>query len=389
MIPNVNIKLGNGALGRVASTADGVAGLVLTGSAVADKLVLNTHYLLGGTLDLLKLGVTDANNFLVNKEVRAFYAQAGEGAELHILVVADITTLETMCATGAESPLNKLINKSGGRVRLVGVNKYSEVKTPEENLTQKIDIDAINAGAVAHQVAEAQTKDVRPFRVLMPACGFTGVTEGLFKPNESSYNRVGYVLACDDNVNETRAIGQILGRASKIAVNRSIGRVKDGAIATNGYLTKTKDYLDGSDIANLLNDAGYIIYIKYPTKNGCYLNGDPMAVAVSDDYAELHLGRVIDKAYTIVYNTYITEIMDNVTVDEKGNLDPAICKSYEGMIENAIVSLMGEEISSFKAFVDTKQNVLSTGKITVSGKIIPQGVIKEIQFNLGFENPAK
>ncbi|MBE9487987.1 MAG: hypothetical protein IMY73_02285 [Bacteroidetes bacterium] len=387
MIPNVNIKLGNGALGRVASTADGVAGLVLTGTAVADKLVLNTHYLLGGTLDLVNLGVTADNNFLVNKEVRAFYAQAGEGAELHIFVVADTITLTQMCATDANSPLNQLINASGGRVRLVGVNKLPKVApTAGDN---QIDDDAITAGASAHQVAEAQTKEVRPFRLFMPACAFTGVTEGLFKPCESSYNRVGYVLACDDNVNETRAIGQILGRASKIAVHRSIGRVKDGAIATNGFLAKDKDYQEGSTMANTLNDAGYIIYIKYATKNGCYLNGDPMAVAVSDDYAELHLGRVIDKAYTIVYNTYISEIMDNVSVDESGNLDPAICKNYEGMIENAIGVLMGEEISSFSAFVDPKQNVLSSSKIEISGKIIPQGVIKEIQFNLGFENPAK
>ena len=39
--PNVNISLGNGNMGRSAATADGVAGMVLTGVAVAGKLELN------------------------------------------------------------------------------------------------------------------------------------------------------------------------------------------------------------------------------------------------------------------------------------------------------------------------------------------------------------
>lgn len=46
---NVNIKLENGALGRVATTNDGVAGLIVTGKAVAEKLDLNKVYLFSGT----------------------------------------------------------------------------------------------------------------------------------------------------------------------------------------------------------------------------------------------------------------------------------------------------------------------------------------------------
>lgn len=123
-LPNVNITLGNGNLGRVASTTDGVAGLLLTGTPVTSsdpvvkKLELNKHYLLSGTNDLATLGVTAENNFLINKEVRAFYGQAGEGAELHLLVVSDTTTLTAMCATDVASPLNTLINAAGGRIQI-------------------------------------------------------------------------------------------------------------------------------------------------------------------------------------------------------------------------------------------------------------------------------
>ena len=78
-------------MGRSAATADGVAGMVLTGVAVAGKLELNKHYQLSGTADLVTLGVTADNNPLVYKEVTAFYEQAGDGSELHLLVVAEAT----------------------------------------------------------------------------------------------------------------------------------------------------------------------------------------------------------------------------------------------------------------------------------------------------------
>lgn len=40
-LPNVTINLENGNLGRIAQSDDGVAGLILTGAAVSDKLALN------------------------------------------------------------------------------------------------------------------------------------------------------------------------------------------------------------------------------------------------------------------------------------------------------------------------------------------------------------
>ena len=56
--PDVKIVLGNGRLGRTAATDDGVAGLILTGKAVDEKLVLGTHYVLSSTRDLVTLGIT-------------------------------------------------------------------------------------------------------------------------------------------------------------------------------------------------------------------------------------------------------------------------------------------------------------------------------------------
>ncbi|MCB6971827.1 MULTISPECIES: DUF2586 family protein [Butyricimonas] len=388
-LPNVIITLGNGGLGQTSASDDGVAGLILTGKAVEGKLELNKHYQVSSTRDLISLGITEENNPLASKEIKAFYAQAGDGAELHLLIVSEATTLTQMCSPEASSPLCKLIDASGRRVRLLGVNKLPpEEYTPD--VEQGIDADAISAATAAQQAAESYAAKIAPFRVLIPAGAWTGTTEKLYKPSEGSYNRVALVLASDAPTGETytAAIGMILGRASRVEVHQSIGRVKNGALASTGYFTSGDDYLAKSGLAEALNDAGYIFFINLVSKNGCYLNGDPMAAPVTDDYSSLHLGRVIDKAMIIIYQTYIDEILDNIKVDDEGKMAIGACKNYEGMIDNAIAANMGDQVSSFTTYINPEQNILSTGKMDVSCKLVPLGVLREINVTLAFENPA-
>lgn len=386
-LPNVNITTGSGGLGRVAPTDDGVAGLILTGAEVTGKLELNKRYQLSGAADLVKLGITEATNPLAYKEVRAFYSQTGEGAELHLLIVAAATTLTAMCDSAAGSPLCKLIDSTGGRIRIVGVNKL----TPKEYkavTTQGIDSDAITAGDVAHKTAESYAKQIRPFRILLPAPLFKEDSDDLFAPAESSYNRVAYVLASDDEVNKSAAIGMVLGRAAKVEPQQSLGRVKDGSLAPSLNLTNGKTFIEMGGMAGTLHAAGYIIPVSYPTKNGAYLNGNPMAAPVTDDYSELNLGRIIDKATVVTYSTYISEILDNILINEDGTISAGVCVSFAGMIENAIAASMGSQISSFSVEIDSKQNVLSTGSLQINCKIVPLATLKEINVLLAFDNPA-
>ena len=386
--PNVNITLGNGNLGRSAATDDGVAALLLTGATVSGKLELNKHYQLSGTADLVALGVTADNNPLVYKEVTAFYEQTGDGAELHLLVVAEATTLTQMCDSAADSPLRKLIDASGGRVRLVGVNKIPPTEY-EADTTQGIDKDAITAAEKAQAVIESYAAGkVNPFRLLMPAPAFDAEVDSLFKPRESSTNAVCYVLASDDAAKHTAAIGRVLGRAASLSVHQSIGRVRSGSIGTDMYLTDGQSYIDADGLADSLHDAGYIIPVAYPRKNGAYLNGDPAAAPVTDDYAQLRYGRTVDKARIIVYDTLIDEILDDVDTDSAGDLSAGQRTSYEGMIENAVLTQMNGEITSFAVSIPEGQNILTSETIRVVCRIQPKGVVETFEVTLEFTNPA-
>ena len=386
--PNVNITLGNGNLGRSAATDDGVAALLLTGATVSGKLELNKHYQLSGTADLVALGVTADNNPLVYKEVTAFYEQTGDGAELHLLVVAEAATLTQMCDSAADSPLRKLIDASGGRVRLVGVNKIPPMEY-EADTTQGIDKDAITAAEKAQAVIESYAAGkVNPFRMLMPAPAFDAEVDSLFKPRESSTNAVCYVLASDDAAKHTAAIGRVLGRAASLSVHQSIGRVRSGSIGTDMYLTDGQSYIDADGLADSLHDAGYIIPVAYPRKNGAYLNGDPAAAPVTDDYAQLRYGRTVDKARIIVYDTLIDEILDDVDTDSAGDLSAGQRTSYEGMIENAVLTQMNGEITSFAVSIPEGQNILTSETIRVVCRIQPKGVVETFEVTLEFTNPA-
>lgn len=391
-LPNVNIVIGNGNMGNISLSDDGIAGLILTGAAVANKLELNKVYVLGSTLELTKLGITAETNPLAHKEVTAFYNVAGEGAELHLLVVSEATTLTQMCSQDADSPLRKLVNSAAGRIRLVGINRNTPADY-EMTAEKGLDADVITAIASAHAVAEDFLTSIAPFRVLLPALGWDGQTDNLYKPREGSYNRVSVVMASDGKFGASKlysaAIGQVLGRAAKISVHQNLGRVRDGAIAPKGYLTDGKTPEEHFSLMNLLEDAGYIFYRTFVGKNGYYLNGDATATDLADDYCFLSSGRVIDKAMVVTYRTYIDDILDNIQVDPaKGTIPVSICKSFEASIIRAVNTSMGDEMSSFTAYIDPNQNILANGQMTITCKIVPLATLREITVNLSLNNPA-
>lgn len=391
-LPNVNITLGNGNIGTVTLSDDGIAGLILTGTAVATKLDLNKVYVLYSSNDLLKLGITKENNPLAYKDIVAFYKSAGDGAELHLLVVSEATTLTQICSTEPGSALQKLVDSATGRIRVVGINRNPPAEyTP--TIEKCIDGDVITAINNAQSVAQSYTTKIAPFVVLIPAIGWDGKTEELYQPREGSYNCVSVVLASDGKYGNSKlysaAIGQVLGRTAKSPVNISIARVKDGAITADGFLTNGETPDENYNLWNILHDAGYLFYRNYIGKNGYYLNDDATAVATTDDYHRLCLVRVIQKAVVICYKTYIDEILDSVQVDsDNGQLPAPLCKAFEQSVIRAINTNMADEISGFTAFIDPKQDLITSGALRVQCKVIPTALIKEINVDLSFNNPS-
>lgn len=384
-LPGVAVLLGNGNLGGTTPTDDGVAGIVISGAAT-DKVALLEAKQIFDYTELAGLGITAENNPVADAQVKAFYEQAGSGAELYIILISNATLLADVCAATGDTAVRKLLDAAQGRIRLLGIIKdYAEGYEP--TTTQGIDSDVITAMSGLNTLLNSYANAFKPARALLPGAHWDGTATALINLRESSFNRVGVVLGAND-ISGLAAIGTALGRLASIPVHRNIGRVKDGSVLPDAFMTDGEGALIHENLWPSLHEKGFIFFRKFQGKNGFYFNDDPVAAPLTDDYSSLSKGRTIDKALTIVYSTYVDEILDNVEVDAKGQISAAACKYYEGRINNAVNANMSDEISSFRSYVDPAQNVLSTSLMKIVCAIVPQGQLKEIVVELGFENPA-
>jgi hypothetical protein len=384
-LPKVAITLGNGNLGRTAATDDGVAGLVLTGVAT-NQLGLAVPTVLFSLSDAEQLGITDGGaNTYAYRHIKEFYDIAGEGAELYIMLVENTVTLPQIADVTNANGAVKLLDAANGRVRLLGLT----FTPPDLYLApagEGMDKNVLDAVTKAQQLAQTYTEQFKPVRILLEANEVDiDHPEKLKDLRSFTANRVGIVLA--GTYYDSPSVGLVIGRAASIPVQRNLGRVKDGALPiVNAYIGTKK--IEDISALELLHAKGYIFFRTFVGRSGYYLNDDPMCAPVTDDYSQLAMGRVIDKAITLCYNTYVEELNDEVAIDADGKLSVPVVKYLQSRIETAVNTAMADEISSFTAFVDANQNVLSTGKITVKATIVPVGYTKTIEVLLGFTNPA-
>lgn len=393
-LPNVEINVANGALGQVAPSEDGVAGLLFTGVA-DDPFALATSYQIFSTDEARALGLDEdydfANSLNVFKAIKDFYQEAGEGSELWLHGVAKTNTMATICDV-ANNVAKKLLNDAGGRIKLLAVTRVPDgAYTPV--YAGQLDPDVMAAAAKIQGLYAAFKLEFKPFRAFLDGRDFQGTTGSLTNLKASAYNSVAVVLSTDISGSKNAAIGLALGRAAANKVQRKISRVKDGDLGIQAafFTGQTTDLstLTTSQLG-VAHDLGYIVFRKFPNKNGYFFSGDHTATADSDDYSSFARGRIIDKAIRITQLTYVNEIEDDLETGAGGTLNPAVSKGYQSLITNALNSSFNrpgedKEVSAIDAFLDPTQNVVSTNTVAVTVRIRPKGYSTDIVVDLGFE----
>jgi hypothetical protein len=397
MLPSVKIYFENGALGSVSPSADCVAGLITTAVTVAGDsgLKLATPYVLRKLEDLLALGVTsgasDPNAFLY-RQVKEFYTESGDGAELWLMGFAN-TVLPPDLVDKEGATARQLIQASGGRIRALGVafnpgSGYNPTTT--NGVESHLPATMLNAQLLAEWATESL---YAPLFVVLEARGFTGDATALADLSTYSYNRVGVLLGDTQANSIGAAIGLLLGRIARIPVQRHIGRVRDLALKTATAFIKDKA-VEKADVETI-NDKGYITFRTFTGKAGYFFASDNLATAVSDDYRGIARRRTIDKAYRIAYATLLEFLNDEIPVTDAGELVPAMAKSWESEVEAALITQMTGEgnlgvdptdskDTGVKCYIDYAQPVVSTGKIEIILRIRPYGYAHYIEVKLGF-----
>lgn len=390
MLPNVKIFFENGALRSSVPMPDGVGGAVLTGVAVAGTFALNTPYVLRNIDGLKTLGITEANNPTVYKFVREFYAEAASDVECWIMAVPDTVKLSEM-ADMATDNAKKLINAAQGRLRWVAFSRLPGVGyTP--TITAGLDADVAAAKTKAQELCEYFTNSkYAPLFAIIEGAGFSGNATELADNRTGTFNRVG-VLIGDTVTSDNATIGTLMGRIAVSQVQRSIARVKDGAVAPVSLFIGDKP-VEQADVETI-DSKGYITFRTFVDRAGYFFNNDFLSAPDVDDYSLIPRRRTVDKAYRIAYQTLLNELNDEVPINADGTLPESFVKSWQAMVEGDIArqmtangELSGDVANGDKGvvcYIDPTQNVVSTSKIIVQIRIRPFGYAKFIEVRLGF-----
>ena len=389
-LPNVNIEILNNQLGAVSPSDDGIMGLILSGVAIAGIGLLDPKQIFS-IEDAEALGLDEAydttNGVDVHQQVSEFYARATRGTQLWVMLVSRTSTMADVC--DRTNNLARVLLDRAPQISMWGINRIPDAGYIP-TYTDGIDDDVNAAVLNAHALCEEYAANNRPFRFLVGARDFQGTPANLRDFRQNTNNRGGPVLGSVRTSGEP-AVGFTLGQFANRPVQRNIGRVKDGdaglaaAYLSDGNTIETSEGAWGS-----IHDTGYIFFRKFVGRNGYFFNDDPSCAPLTDDYSSLARGRVIDKAHKIAYSTFVNELLDDLTVDENGFMDPAIAKDYQQRIENAIgLIMLPDEISGVRCRIDPAQNLNATDTVKIEKLgVRPKGYSKYIDIPLGFDNPA-
>lgn len=388
MIPKITVNLQNGTLGSVSSSEDGITGLVI-GCNPGAKLVAGTIYELNSLDDAIAAEFDTVS--YAYQQVKEYYSEAGTGSRLYVLILANTVTLTQMADIANATNAKKLLDAAGGNIKLLGIcREPADGYTP--TTTKGMDDDVITAVTKMQELAESYHAAFTPFVGLIEGRNYSGVPANLDDLTKGSDNFVGVPICASDELHTIDAnaasVGLALGRSAFVPVQRKIARVKDGGLSITGaYLGAAK--VESANFVSV-EAKGYITIGVYANKSGYYFLDDTLATAQTDDYKTISMRRTMNKMVRLVFATYINELNDDIELDAEGKMAPGTAKYYQGLIENAVnASMTGAgELSSFSAYVDMNQNVLSTGKIQIRCAAVPKGYSQEIVVTLGFSNPA-
>lgn len=187
--------------------------------------------------------------------------------------------------------------------------------------------------------------------------------------------------------------GAMLGVVNKSKVNENLAWV--GQFNINKNDTNEFDVLllaDGSPVRDLsqaakdaLNSKGFIFLIKHIGKAGSYFNDSHTCITASSDFAYIENNRTIDKAVRDCRTFLLPKLNSPLFVNEDGTLTEDTIASFKNDAERALEEMQRNgEISAFAVVIDPEQDVLSTSKITITIKVVPVGVARNIVVNIGF-----
>ena len=138
-------------------------------------------------------------------------------------------------------------------------------------------------------------------------------------------------------------------------------------------------------VKDTLDDYHYIFLRKHQGISGTYFNDSWTAIAATSDYAAIENVRTMDKAVRNIRINVLPNLASPLYVNDDGTLSEDTIALFTNDSERALIDMQtADEISAKGVTINPAQDVLATSKIVVGVMIVPVGVGREIEFQIGF-----
>lgn len=392
MLPNADVTLGNGNIGGLVATSDGTIGICMTG-VTEGTVVAGTPFLVTNKAAITALGLTTATNPTASKFFSELVAEAKKQGvnefNVYAMLVSSSQTVADMADESNADGLVKLIDFANGKIRVVAVLGDDSViyqNPPALDTTNGINEDCYTAASNMQTLLAgyAALPTQWPMRGVVGCTSFNDDATDLTDMTQSDFNRVSMFIG-DTESGDGCALGILMGRILAIPVQRKISRKRSGSISsTTAYVGTTSADIYTS--SSTISDRGFITWRTFTNTNGFFFTPDRTASPTTDDYHFLCRGRTIDKAHVIVYAVYAEEVDEDVLTNDDGTIDANVAKTLEAECEKQLKlgMIAQRNITSADAFVDTTQNVVSTGSLDINVQVGGKGYLSNLNITLGY-----
>ncbi|WP_312644584.1 DUF2586 domain-containing protein [Hydrogenoanaerobacterium sp.] len=192
----------------------------------------------------------------------------------------------------------------------------------------------------------------------------------------------GIYTRMDGTTQEINLAGIVSGFYAQADVQQSIGEVKSFHVSENKLLSLTPVGIE--DYLAELDAGGFLTFRAYEGLAGWYVTNARMLAPEGSDYQYAERVRVHNQMAREVRKELLMQLQSQIDIS---NLDAeleAIAKFAETPLDQMIAD---KEISAARIIIPEGQDILSTEKLNLIIRYVPIGYVREMEVNLGMENP--